>query len=47
MRGMSSRLLTEWIAYFQIENEESEKGNLARDASAGVDQMKAKRKGRG
>jgi len=47
MRGMSSKLLTEWIAYFQIENEELEKLNLAREASAGVEQMKAKRKSRG
>jgi hypothetical protein len=44
MRGMSSRLLTEWMAYFQIENEESEKASLAREASAGVNQMKARRR---
>jgi len=44
MRKMPSKLLTEWIAYFQIENEEYETAKLSRDASAGVDQMKVRRR---
>lgn len=41
---MPSKLLTEWIAYFQIETEEMEKASLVREASMGVEQIKAKRR---
>jgi hypothetical protein len=44
MKAMPSKLLMEWVAYFQIEHEEEEKLNLTREAIVGVSGMKAKRK---
>jgi len=41
---MPSKLLTEWIAFFSLENEESEKRNLERKAEMGVQQIKPHRR---
>lgn len=44
MRKLPSRLLTEWIAFFQLEAEEQEKSTLKREALAGVEQIKSRRR---
>ncbi len=44
MRQMPSRLLTEWMAYFRIENEDRVEAELKAKAEADVKQIRAKRK---
>lgn len=43
MRKMPSRLLTEWIAFTRIENEEVEGKKLEQEAVQGVKAMRDKR----
>jgi len=46
-RKMPSRLLTEWISFMKLENEEEDKSikeaQLKREATQGIEQMRAKR----
>jgi len=43
MKKMSSRLLTEWVAYFQLEHEERLMFELKAKAEAGEKGMRVKR----
>lgn len=43
MQKMSSRLLTEWIAFFQLENEERLEIELKAKAEIGEKEMRMKR----
>jgi len=43
MRKMPSYLLTEWMAYFQIENDERLEAELKAKATAGEKEMRTKR----
>lgn len=43
MRSLSSRQLTEWIAYFQIQTEERLEAELKAKARAGEQGMRMKR----
>jgi len=42
-RKMSSKLLTEWMSYFQIENDERLEAELKAKATAGEKEMRVKR----
>jgi len=42
-RKMSSKLLTEWMSYFQLENDERLEAELKAKATAGEKEMRAKR----
>ena len=44
MRQMPSRLLSEWVAFFQIENENQTQRQLAREAKRGVEERVQQRK---
>jgi hypothetical protein len=41
---MPSRLLSEWIAFFRIEQEEMEKGNLEQRAKMGAETQMSQHK---
>lgn len=44
MRKMPSRLLTEWAAFFKIENDDREKKRMQSDVKSGVEEIKRVRR---